>query len=92
MYDIKYTRYPANRPFKVQLRSDQNYHTHMRTLKEAIDLANFAKYKHMPDAIKPDYLESLIRISNDEVWSSKLIKILHKKVGRCNGDRKKIPS
>ena len=63
MYEIKYTRYPKNRRFKVQLIKNPDIHTHVRSLKEAIDLANYAKYNHIPEGAKADYLYSLYRIS-----------------------------
>lgn len=63
MYEIKYTRYPKNRRFKVQLIKNPDVHTHVRSLKEAIDLANYAKYNHIPEGAKADYLYSLYRIS-----------------------------
>lgn len=65
-YDIKYTRYPNRRRYRVQLNSDPEYHTHVRTLKEAVDLANFAKYREIPKMASYDYLESLLRLSKDE--------------------------
>lgn len=63
MYEIKYTRYPKNRRFKVQLIKNPDIHTHVRSLKEAIDIANYAKYNHIPEGAKADYLYSLYRIS-----------------------------
>lgn len=65
MYEIKYTRYPKNRRFKVQLIKNPDIHTHVRSLKEAIDLANYAKYNHIPEGAKADYLYSLYRISTN---------------------------
>ena len=51
-YEVKQTRYPPNRPFKVQLITDpDSYHTHVRTLKEAIDLANYAKHGEVPSSV-----------------------------------------
>lgn len=65
MYEIKYTRYPKNRRFKVQLIKNPDIHTHVRSLKEAIDLANYAKYNHIPEGAKADYLYSLYLISTN---------------------------
>lgn len=61
-YIVKHTKYPKNRPFKVQLVSDPNYHTHLRTLKEAIDAANYAKHHLIPLNAKVDYLDSIQRL------------------------------
>ena len=71
-YEIKYTRYPNHRRYRVQLSSDPDYHTHMRTLKEAVDLANFAKYQEIPDKASLDYLESLLRVVRDEKFRKKI--------------------
>lgn len=72
MYEVKYTRYPKNRRYKVQLIHRPEYHTHVRSLKEAIDLANYAKHKHIPDNAKADYLYSLYRILTDVQLKSKI--------------------
>ena len=44
----------------------------MRTLKEAVDLANFAKYQEIPDKASLDYLESLLRVVRDEKFRKKI--------------------
>ena len=72
MYEVKYTRYPKNRRYKVQLIHRPEYHTHVRSLKEAIDLANYAKHKHIPENAKADYLYSLYRILIDDQLKSKV--------------------
>lgn len=72
IYEVKYTRYPKNRRYKVQLIHRPEYHTHVRSLKEAIDLANYAKHKHIPDNAKADYLYSLYRILTDIQLKSKV--------------------
>lgn len=64
-YIVKRTRYPKNRRYKVQLTSDPSYHTHLRTLKEAIDAANYAKHHLIPMKAKVDYLDSIQRLLPD---------------------------
>lgn len=81
-YEVKQTRYPPNRPFKVQLITDPDgHHTHVRTLKEAIDLANYAKYREVPSSAKVDYLLSLYRVVVDEKLRSKINSMIVKKGG-----------
>ena len=48
----------------------------MRTLKEAIDLANFAKYYEIPKEASQDYLESLLRISKSEKFRKKILEVM----------------
>lgn len=72
MYEVKFTRYPKNRRYRVQLIKDADIHTHVRTLKEAIDLANYAKHRHIPEKAKADYLHSLYRILVDETLRRKV--------------------
>lgn len=72
IYEVKYTRYPNHRHFRVQLIVDPKYHTHMRTLKEAIDLANFAKYHEIPEKASLEYLRSFLRIVRDRKFLKKI--------------------
>lgn len=81
-YEVKQTRYPPNRPFKVQLITDpDSYHTHVRTLKEAIDLANYAKHGEVPSSAKVDYLLSLYRVIVNDKLRSKINSMIAKKGG-----------
>lgn len=82
VYDVKHTRYPNKRHFRVQLRTNPDYHTHLRTLKEAIDLANFAKHKVIPDSAGVDYLESLFRVVPDRKMQKKIQRVINSKLGR----------
>jgi hypothetical protein len=82
MYEVKHTRYPANRPFKVQLITDPDgHHTHIFTLKEAIDLANYAKYKEVPPDAKIDYLCSLYRLAINPKFKSAIDSAIKNKGG-----------
>lgn len=80
MYEIKYTRYPKNRRYKVQLIRNPDIHTHVRSIKEAIDLANYAKYDHIPEGAKADYLYSLYRISTNRKTRVTIEKIINKQL------------
>lgn len=82
IYEVKYTRYPRNRRYKVQLVRNPNYHTHVRSLKEAIDLANYAKYKHIPENAKSDYLYSFYRILVDDDLRAQVRSIIDIKLRR----------
>lgn len=82
VYDVKHTRYPNRRHFKVQLRTNPDYHTHLRTLKEAIDLANFAKHSKVPDSASVDYLESLLRVVPDCRMQKKIQRAINEKLGK----------
>lgn len=82
MYEVKFTRYPKNRRYRVQLIRNADIHTHVRTLKEAIDLANYAKHKHIPEKAKADYLHSLYRILTDEKLRNKVQLIIDSQLQR----------
>ena len=83
-YEIKHTRYPNGRRSRVQLKINPNYHTHMRTFKEAIDIANFAKYKEIPNKADIDYLESLLRLTQNEEFRKEIEQIMNSKNFRYN--------
>lgn len=76
-YKIVRTRYPKNRPYMV-VSKDNKLHTHLRTLKEAIDLANFAKYNEIPKGASEDYLISLLRIAKGKNYRDKINKLIVK--------------
>lgn len=82
IYEVKFTRYPKNRRYRVQLIKNPDIHTHVRTLKEAIDLANYAKHKHIPERAKVDYLHSLYRILIDEELKSKVQSLIDNQLQR----------
>lgn len=70
-YFIIRTQYPIKRQYRVMTKN-RKLHTHVRSMKEAIDLANFAKHKKIPTGSKVDYLISLRRIATDEEMIEKL--------------------
>lgn len=70
-YLIVRTKYPVGRQYRVMTKN-RKLHTHVRSMKEAIDLANFAKHKRIPTGSKVDYLISLKRITTNEEMIEKL--------------------
>ena len=80
IYEVKLTRYPKNRRYKVQLiKSPDVYHTHLRTLKEAVDLANYAKYQHLPNYSKVDYLYIYYRLMTSAVLQNEVYSKIRQK-------------
>ena len=82
IYEVKFTRYPKNRRYKVQMIHNPDLHTHVRSLKEAIDLANYAKYDHIPKGAKADYLYSLYRIMTNEKSKSKIRDLINRQLSQ----------
>ena len=80
-YLVIRTKYPLNRQYRV-MTSDRKLHTHMKSLKEAIDLSNFAKHNHIPTGSKVDYLISLRRIVRDDIMIEKLDNLIEIKLNR----------
>ena len=62
--------------------SDYKVHSHLRSKKEAIDLANYAKYNKIPQSAKIDYLISLSRLVRDPDTTAKLEELIEIKKNR----------
>lgn len=62
--------------------SFEDKHTHMNSVKAAIDLINFVMNKKLPRRTSIRYLESMCRISDDEIFKSKIQQFVEVKINK----------
>jgi hypothetical protein len=67
-----YIIHNTNKPWKDSYNSDNNGHTHVEHKKTAIWLCELAVYKRIPRTKCLYFYKSLIRISDDEIYTRKL--------------------